>query len=240
VLGALLPRLPRGAAAVIRGRRAVVTLSVAYAGCVNPQADYNDFVARAPAPDAQVTGGDAQATDPCPQILGGTPSGTFYGACMTTASSGDVTQATYVKLDTTVVASADHKTGQLTVAITSLQRTPAGGPPTNVSQTVGATTNPPAAAVSKECTYVIEAGTTVIPAASNAAKMDLTLTGTRYRGKLLTQDESCTALDATITTPVTVDLTKGGNNCIFRRAPKEGTITPFKLAEFACPGAPAM
>jgi hypothetical protein len=238
VKGALLPRLLRAAADRICCRLAPVALAASWTGCIDPQGDYDAFVARAPAPDAQIAAGDAQATEPCAQVLAGTPAGAFYGACMTTASSGDVTQATYVKLDTTVDASART----LTVGITSLLRDPTSAlhNPTNVSQTVGATTNPPPSPISQDCTYVIEAGTTVIPAKANAASMDLTLTGTRYRGKLLTQDESCTALDAMITVPVPIDLTKGGNYCIFRRAPADGTITPFKVTDFVCPGAPPM
>ncbi len=221
----------------LRGPKAgfgvLIAVVVCDTGCIDPQGDYDAFVARAPAPDAQIAVDDAQTTEPCPQILAGTPSGTFYGACLTTASSKDVTQATYVKLDTMVAPSADHTTGELTVGITSLVSSPK-----NISQTVGATTNPPSAPITKDCTYVINAGTTIIPGASNAAKTDLTLSNTRYRGKLLTQDESCTDLDAVITSPVPVDLTMGGNYCIFRRAPADGSITLFKLSEFACPGAP--
>jgi hypothetical protein len=218
-------------------RAATVPLAFAIpaAACIDPQADYNAFVARAPAPEARPpASSDAEMADPCPQILSSKPpGGTFYGACLTTANSGDVTQATYVKLDTTVVPSADFTTGELTVQITSLMVHP-----TNISQTVGATTSPPTAPISTECTYVLEAGTTVIPAAANAASTALTLQNTQYRGKLLTPDESCSALDATVTSPVMVDLTKGGNYCIFRRVPADGSITLFTIDDFACPGAP--
>lgn len=218
-------------------RGAVLALAIAIpsGGCIDPQADYDAFVARAPAPDAQPpASSDADVADPCPEILSSNPpGGTFYGACLTTAASGDVTQAIYVKLDTMIVPSADHTTGELTVQMTSLK-----AHPTNISETVGATTSPPTTAISAQCTYVLDAGTTVIPAAANAADTDLTLENTTYRGKLLTPDLSCSALDATVTSPVPVDLTKGGNYCIFRRAPADGSITPFALDDFACPGAP--
>jgi hypothetical protein len=241
VLGALLSHLlaatwqgPRGALPAFARAFPFALSAAAAAACIDPQGDYDAFVARAPAPDAAISGGsDAQVADPCPTVLAGPPSGVFFGACMTTASAGDVTQATYVKLESTIAPSADHTTGELTARITSLVRNP-----TNISQTVGATTTPPAAPISKDCTYVIEAGTMVIPADSNAAKMDLTLEGTRYRGKLLTSDESCSDLDATITMPVTIDLTKGMNYCVFKRAPPGGAVTLFKLADFECPGAP--
>lgn len=232
MLRALLPHL-RCSTAIGLGFGGVAVAVVCGAGCIDPQGDYDAFVARAPAPDAQVTTNDAQASEPCSQVLSGTPSGTFYGACLTSVSPGDVTTAIYVKLDTTVVPSADHTTGQLTVSIASLVRNP-----TNVSQTTGDTYHPPTAPISNDCTYVIDAGLMVIPAAATSAMMDLTLSNTRYRGKLLTQDSSCNALDATITMPITIDLTKGGNYCIFRRAPADGSITPFELSEFACPGAP--
>ena len=93
--------------------------------------------------------------------------------------------------------------------------------------------------VSPQCTYVLDAGTTVIPAAASSPPVDLTLANTVYRGKLLTPDTACTALDAMLTSPASLDLTQGGNYCVFRRAPPDGTITPFKLDEFTCPGAPA-
>jgi hypothetical protein len=203
-------------------------------GCVDPQGDYDAFVARAVVPDAQPpSAADAQPTEPCPQILAGPPSGVFYGACLTAAASGDLKQATYVKLESTIMPNADHTAGTLTVQLTSLRY---GA--TNVSDTVGATQSPPPAAISAECTYVLEAGTTTIPAEAYYSPTELVLTGTRYRGKLLSEDESCSDLDATVTSPVTVPLTMGGNYCVFRRAPQDGTVTPFVLAEFQCAGAP--
>jgi hypothetical protein len=203
-------------------------------GCIDPGADYDAFVARAIVPDAQpMPSADAQPAEPCPQILAGPATGTFYGACLTTAASGDLRQATYVKLDSTLMANADHTAGTLTVQLTSLRF---GA--TNVSDTVGATQSPPPSPVSPQCTYVIEAGTTTIPAGADYASTELVLMNTRYRGKLISEDESCSALDATVTTPVTVDLTMGGNYCVFRRAPKDGTVTPFKLSDFQCAGAP--
>ncbi len=216
-----------------RGLLPRFALALTLGGCIDPQGDYDAFVARAPAPDSAAPVSDAQPADPCNVVLSGNPTGVFYGACLTTANAGDITQAIYVKLDTTVVPSPDHTSGQLTTHITSL-----ANDATNVSQTVGDTSSPPTAAVSTQCTYVLDAGTIVIPAAANAAKTDLTLTNTHYRGKLLTPDSSCTALDATITSPVMIDLTMGGNYCVFRRAPADGTVTRFKLSDLACPEAP--
>ncbi|MGH7437909.1 MAG: hypothetical protein ACRENE_19695 [Polyangiaceae bacterium] len=203
-------------------------------GCIDPRADYDAFVARAIVADAQPpSSGDAEPTEPCPQVLSGQATGVFYGACLTTAASGDLRQATYVKLDSMLTANADHTAGTLTVQLTSLRF---GA--TNVSDTVGATQSPPPAPISPQCTYVIEAGTTTIPAQADYATTELVLTNTRYRGKLVSEDESCAALDATVTTPVTVDLTMGGNYCVFRRAPADGAVTPFALSDFQCPGAP--
>jgi hypothetical protein len=228
----LLAHLPR------TGARAgsCFGLAILVAACADPQGDYDSFLARAPAPDAQPAAvGDAQPAEACPMILMGQASGVFYGGCLTTAAAGDVTQATYVRLDTMVVPSSDYKTGQLTVKITSLKLHA-----TNVSQTVGDVTAPPSAMIAPDCTYVIEAGTTVIPAAATSLNTELVLSNTRYRGKLLTQDESCNDLDATLTTPVTLDLTMGGNACVFRRAPTDGAVTDFlkKASDFVCPGAP--
>jgi hypothetical protein len=210
----------------------VLTVS-ALAACINPQDDYEAFIARAPAPDAQVAAGDAPSGEPCMQVLAGPRTGTFYGACLTTAASGDVTQATYVKLDISVDVNPDGASGTLTTAFTSLKYQA-----TNVSDTVGPTQNNPPVPITKDCTYVIDAGTTNIPSAAYKLNAALTLSGTRYRGKLLTPDSSCSALDATLTSPVMLDLTTGGNYCVFRRAPPDGSITLFKKDDYTCPGAP--
>lgn len=203
-------------------------------GCVDPQGDYDAFVARAVVPDAQPpSSADAQPTEPCPQILAGPTYGIFYGACLTAAASGDLKQATYVKLESTIMPNADHTAGTLTVQLTSLRY---GA--TNVSDTVGTTQSPPPASISAQCTYVVEAGTTTIPAEAYYASTELVLMGTRYRGKLISENESCSDLDATVTSPVTVDLTKGGNYCVFRRAPPTGVVTPFTLSDLQCADAP--
>jgi hypothetical protein len=220
----------------LRGRASGVSALLAVGAlvaCIDPGADYEAFVARAPAPDAEVSAADAYTGEPCMQVLAGPRTGTFYGACLTTAASGDITQATYVKLDISVDVNPDGATGTLTAAFTSLKYQA-----TNVSQTEGPTQHPAPAAIAKDCTYVIDAGTTNIPAAAYKLNADLTLAGTRYRGKLLTPDESCSDLDATLTAPVMLDLTTGGNYCTFKRAPPDGSITLFKKEDYACPGAP--
>jgi hypothetical protein len=232
--------LPQGIGAWTLTLGCAVSLGTSLAGsegCVDPRGDYDDFVARAsaiPAPEA----GPADtgiAGLPCSEVLSSGPSGTFFGACLTTASAGDATSASCGGGQNDVVPSADGTTAQLTVTQTFLDLHA-----TNISQTVG----PPLAyrpvTITPECTYVLDAGTVDIPGGANSAGVDLVLDGTRYRGKIFTDDESCSALDATITAPVTVDLTKGGNYCVFRRAPPSGAVTPFTLADFACPGAPPM
>jgi|HubBroStandDraft_1064217.scaffolds.fasta_scaffold27636_3 hypothetical protein len=204
------------------------------AACIDPTSDYNDFIARAPAPslDASVGDGGVPAL-PCSQVLAGGASGVFYGACLTTASAGDATQAIYVLVKSTLTPGAGGSADEITVTMTSLQLHP-----TNISQTVGATSSPPSATVSAQCTFVIDAGTIVIPGAANAVGSDLTLTNTTYSWKLLTPDASCAALSATVTVPTMVDLTQGGNYCVFKRAPADGSVTEFTLGDFVCAGAP--
>ena len=150
-----------------------------------------------------------------------------------TANAGDATQAIYVLVKTTLTPSTSGSADQVAVAMTSLQLHP-----DNISQTVGSTSSPPAAIVSSQCTFVVDAGTITIPAAANASGADLTLSGTTYSWRLLTPDASCAALSATVTMPVMIDLTRGGNYCVFKRAPADGTVTEFTLADFACAGAP--
>jgi hypothetical protein len=205
------------------------------AGCVNPSGDYEDFVARAsaiPIPDASPVD-TGIATIPCSDVLSSSPSGIFYGACLTTASAGDATAAIYVVVQNDVTVDPGGATGKLTVTQTFLDLHP-----TNTSQKVGPPMTYPQVAITAACTYVLDAGMVTIPAAANSAGVDLVLDGTRYRGKVFNDDASCSALDAKITAPVTVDLTQGGNYCVFRRAPASGAVTPFTLADFACPGAP--
>ncbi len=206
------------------------------AGCIDPSSDYEDFVARAsaiPLPDASSVDTGIAAIA-CSDVLSSSPSGTFYGACLTTASAGDSTAAIYVVVQNDVTVDPGGATGKLTVTQTFLDLHP-----TNISQKVGAPVTYPQVAITAACTYVLDAGMVTIPAAANSTGVDLVLDGTRYRGKVFNDDASCSALDAKITAPVTVDLTQGGNYCVFRRAPASGAVTPFTLADFACPGAPS-
>jgi hypothetical protein len=232
----LLPRFGATNASPFRRRERaaalVLALGLGVAGCILPADAYSAFIERAPAPDAAPTSA-GDGGESCSDILAGDPSGTFYGACLTSASSDDITQATYVKLVATVVTAPGGQTAGITSQMTSLVRSPS-----NISDTTGATSSPPTAPVAADCTYVIDAGTTTIPPLANFTGFSLVLENTVYRGKLLTPDSSCADLDATISSPTTVDLETGGNYCVFRRAPPSGAVTLFTLSDYACPGAP--
>jgi hypothetical protein len=230
----LLPRFDATTTSPFRRRERAGTLVLAmclgFAGCIVPQDAYDAFVERAPAPDAAtMSAGDGG--EPCSEILAGDPSGTFYGACLTSASSDQLTQATYVKLVATIAGAPGSET--ISTQMTSLLLDA-----TNISQTTGATSSPPTVPIAADCTYVIDAGTTMIPGPANFSSFTFVLENTQYRGKLLTPDSSCADLDATITSPTTVDLETGGNYCVFRRAPADGAVTRFTLSEYTCPGAP--
>jgi len=205
-------------------------------GCVDPKTDYDDYLARVPATTFDASAPDQSAPAlPCSAILAGSPSGVFYGACLTAVSKGDPSGEIYAVLHETVTANADGTTGTITISQAYLQ-----AKPTNVSQTASAFIDYPALPISSDCTYVLSAGDVTIPGASNSDMVDLVLSGTTYLAKLLTDDQACAAFSAMVTAPVSVDLTMGGNYCLFRRAPADGSITSFPAADFACPGAPTM
>jgi hypothetical protein len=203
-------------------------------GCVDPKTDYEDYLARVPTVTFDAGASDANTSAvPCSTILAGNGSGTFYGACLTSASAGDPSAAIYAVLHETVAVNPGGATGQMTISQAYLQEHP-----TNVSQTVNAFTDYPALPISSDCTYVFVAGDVTIPGAANSDMVDLVLTGTTYLSKLLSDNTACAAFSATLTAPISLDLTKGGSYCAFQRAPADGTITPFTLADFTCPGAP--
>jgi hypothetical protein len=203
-------------------------------GCVDPKTDYEDYLARVPTVAIDGGGSDASTPSlPCSTILAGNASGTFYGACLTSASAGDPTAAIYAVLHETVTVNPDGTTGQIMISQAYLRARP-----TNVSQTVNAFVDYPTLPISSDCTYVFVAGDVTIPGASNSDMVDLVLSGTTYVSKLLTDDKSCAGFSAMLTAPVSLDLTMGGSYCAFQRAPADGTITPFTLADFTCPGAP--
>ena len=123
--------IPQGVGARTQTLGLAVALStslLASQGCIDPRGDYEDFVARAsaiPAPEAGAP--DTGITGlPCSEVLSSGPSGTFFGACLTTASAGDATSAIYVVVQNDVVPSADGMTAQLTVTQTFLTLTTAG------------------------------------------------------------------------------------------------------------------
>jgi hypothetical protein len=205
-------------------------------GCVDPKTDYDDYLARVPTATFDASASD-QSTPalPCSTILAGNASGVFYGACLTEVSMGDPNGEIFAVLHETVTANADGTTGTIGISQAYLQANA-----TNVSQTASAFIDYPALPISSDCTYILSAGDVTIPGASNSDKVDLVLSGTTYLAKLLSDDQACAVFSAMLTAPVSLDLTMGGNYCLFQRAPADGTVTKFPAADFvsACPGAP--
>jgi hypothetical protein len=222
---------------------------VAYGvACVIPEDDYDEFLARpskaAGAGGAAGTGGASGAAGAavgmyemaCQELLGSANlSGKFYGACLPTIAQGDVTQAMYIRLVGSVEVAMDKKSGVLTTEVTAVRLNA-----TSVDDVVGVTTPSPPAEVKTDCTFVATAAELLVPKEASPLKANLTLTNAVYRGRFIDADHACAELDATVTKPITVDLTGPGDVCLFRRAPDDGTITQFTIAEFnaGCPDVP--
>jgi hypothetical protein len=203
-----MPRLlTRGAA--FGGTAAALAVALVMPGCVDPQSDYNDWLARTA--DARAGGSiiDVGATD------GGLPDGGFTGtyamACSTSVNPG----AKDATIFTSTMTYTPNASGGGTLIF---QNQPLVVGATTLTQTVGNPSNNQPVPITSDGKGTLVYGPVIIPGAANPVTGgDVVFSGdATLHFRVLGADTTCAGLTGTITSPlqVSMDPTKG-DVCVF-------------------------
>jgi hypothetical protein len=189
------------------------------AGCVDPRADYDEFIER------PVIRRDAGTVDvevsPCQELLAQNLNGKFFAKCMVAAAQSPF--ALYV--EQTVRPSADGTTAELDMSFTALTMTA-----TSLNDTTGTKTTVKTP-VDSECRFRQDVGTLILPAMANTTGRDIETNDVVFRGRLLSSDRSCSELDGKVVLlPISLDA--DGDVCMYFRVPDDGSLPP--ITEYAC------
>ena len=196
--------------------------SVAAVGCIDPKADYEEYLAR-PVPVREAGTADV-AQSPCAEVLAQNLNGKYFGSCFVKTAGSAFSLA----VDQTVVPSSDGLTGEIAISFTAL-RTDAK----TMADTAGATTVLKPVPVDGECRYREDVGTLVLPAAANSIGTDLESVDVVLRGKLLTKDRSCSELDGRVPA-YGITFNDDGDACIYVPAPDDGSLVTIAPEEYVC------
>jgi hypothetical protein len=197
-------------------------LSVGATACVDPKADYEEFLNRPVV--VREAGTVDVAQSPCQEVLAQNLNGKYFGSCLVKTVGTPFSLA----VEQTVVPSADGMTGEIAVSFTAL-RTDAK----TMADTAGETTVLKPVPVDSECRYREDVGRLVLPAAANSFGTDLESLDVVLRGKLLTKDRSCSELDGRV--PLAgVTFNDDGDICIYQRAPDDGSLLTIPSEEYVC------
>ncbi|GAC1576520.1 MAG: hypothetical protein NVS3B20_25310 [Polyangiales bacterium] len=206
-------------------------------GCSTAEDAYNDFRDRAATAQPPTDGGaDSTSDKPFDGSIFGDASpaslsGSFWGACLTSAAGGNPDQALYSVLKITVTVGGDG-TAQATVVSNALKL----GAKT-IADIVGTPVTPPVASIAIDGTFKLKMGTFVIPKEADPLAFDLTVENANYDGRVAPSlDSLCADFTGMITNPVKLDLSKKGENpCVFFRAPADGSVKKLEASAFHCP-----
>lgn len=205
-----------------KGALGLGILSVVASGCVDPKADYEEYLNRPVVAREAGTSDVAQA--PCAEVLAQNLDGKYFGSCLVKL----VGSAFSLAVEQTVVPSADGLSGEIAVSFTAL-RTDAK----TLADTAGDTTVLKPVPVDSDCRYREDVGRLVLPAAANNFGSDLESLDVVLRSKLLTSDRSCSELDGRVPL-ANLSLNDDGDICVYVRAPADGSLLTIPLEEYVC------
>ena len=191
-------------------------------GCVDPRADYDEFLAR-PAIERDAGKVDVEVS-PCQDLLAQDLNGQYFAKCFVTA----VQQPFLLAVEQTVRPSGDGMTAELDVAFTALTTTATSLNDTAGTKTMVKTT------VDSECRYRQDVGSLVLPAAANSTGRDVETSDIVFRGRLLSVERSCSELDGKVVVPLMLSLDADGDVCSYVRMPADGSLPPITNADFVC------
>jgi len=198
--------------------------SLAFAGCIDAHADYDDFKTRpfaepvrdAAAPDVPLTA--------CETLLQKGLTGTFFATCLPKV----IPTPFGLAIQQTVTVS-DAGVGELQISFTLLNIMG-----THISDTVGTTTDLPAAPISSDCTYDLQIGGLTIPQEATTLGGEAKAEHVSLHGLLQTEDQACAELDGQVTSPIPLALDPPGDYCLFRRVAPGSTLPIIDMSEYAC------
>ena len=209
---------------------AVVALLAAPA-CVDPRADYEDFVQRTNDTRGHGFVSDASALEA--SAIDGGFTGTYYAACLPELVAGNVTRTLrFVATVTYTPTDPSSKKGMLDVQLVPLVK---GA--TDLSQTVGASFGTAAPTpVDEAGNFDANVGAPTVPAAANPISTnDAVFSRASLKGTLLGHDLFCSDLFGEVVSPQIIDFS-GGNYCLFYFHPQPaGALEPLVADQFHCP-----
>ncbi len=228
--------LPRWAALglplVVLGATSALVLGAA--SCVNPQQDFNDYLARA---------ADAQG----PPSSTGVVEASAVDAALLHPPDAAVNDTRYVMACETTFGQSAAEAFLFVATMTFTPSAGGGGTATLQAQSlpVGAkTVDGPVGDVFHFSSGKVAAdgtarlllpGTTTIPAAANpVGGQDVVASNLGVDLRLFADGTACAGLEGQITAPVSTLLTPSNNPCVFRAAPG-GAVPAFTNADFHCP-----
>jgi hypothetical protein len=190
------------------------------AACVDPRADYDEFVGR---PVIQRDAGTVDVeVSPCQELLAQNLSGQYFAKCLVTA----VQQPFALAVEQTVRPSADGMTAELDMSFTALTTTA-----TSLNDTAGMKTVLKTVPVDSECRYRQDVGTLILPASANTVGRDVETNDVVFRGRLLSNERSCSELDGKVAL-LPISLDGDGDACVYVRMPADGSLPP--ITDFVC------
>ena len=208
----------------------VVALLAAPA-CVDPRADYEDFVQRTN--DARGHGFVSDASAIEASAIDGGFTAAYYLACLPELVAGNVTRTLrFAATVTYTPKDASSKKGTLDIQLVSLVK---GA--TDLSQTVGASfgTSEPTP-VDEAGNFDASMGAPTVPAAANPISTnDAVFSRASLKGTLLGHDFFCSDLLGQVVSPEIIDFS-GGNYCLFFFHPQStGVLESLVADQFHCP-----
>jgi hypothetical protein len=224
---------------------ALVTF-VALVGCVTPLNDYQDFLARTadarapvamppPTTDASTPAMDASMPIVDGAIPEGGFSGTYYMACLTPLSGGDISMA--LSFDVTLQVTPLPDGGGSSVTLTTLALVVQA---TNLSQVAPRAMRTVATGTVDDTGvgWVVYTVPTVIPGGADpvvpGSDIDINA-GAEYQLHITSPTDICAGFLAQVTKPLTMSVTPSNNPCIFRVPAADGALPMLTGSDIHCP-----
>jgi hypothetical protein len=196
-------------------------LSSGVSGCVDPKADYEEFVQR-PVPVREAGTVDV-AQSPCQEVLAQNLDGNYYGSCLIKA----VGLPFALSVVRAVRPSADGMTGEIDVSFAAL-RVDAK----TLADVTGPTTVLKPLPVDAECRFREDVGTLILPAAANTLNRDFEATNVVLREKLLSAERSCAELDGQVPL-ASLSFDSDGDICVYVHSP-DGSLPTVNMEDYVC------